>query len=179
MFPILVLFLLILGIFLLILSESFFNGVFYFMKKWPFDKYNIGFMEKNMSYLVGYGLTVSLICNYFLNGSYATGAYLLLSLWMIINTVIYSPPLVQFKSIDDVIKIFTSENSRNGLKNAYNYHRNKIRKDPVYREYIVKKIYMVYPALKITSLLNKKLSIWIEKINIMSHKTDESEKSNS
>jgi hypothetical protein len=78
------------------------------MKTWPFDKFNIGFMEKNMSYMIGYGFTVSLVCNYLLTGSYATGAYLLLSLWMIINTIIYSPPLVEFKSIDDVFKVFAS-----------------------------------------------------------------------
>lgn len=93
--------------FLLILSESFFNGVFYFMKTWPFDKYNIGFMEKNLSYMIGYGLVVSLICNYLLAGSLATGAYLVLSLWMLINSIMYSPPLVEFKSISDIIEIFT------------------------------------------------------------------------
>lgn len=151
------------GTFLLILSESFFNGVFYFMKTWPFDKYNIGFMEKNMSYMIGYGLFVSLVCNYFLAGSLATGAYLVLSLWMLINSIMYSPPMIEFKSIDDIIKIFASETSRNKLKNAYNHHRLKIRKDPVYREYIIRKIFVVYPALKITSMLNKKISIWIEK----------------
>lgn len=64
------------------------------MKTWPFDKYNIGFMEKNISYMIGYGLTVSFVCNYCLSGSYATGAYLIMSLWMLINSVIYSPPIV-------------------------------------------------------------------------------------
>jgi len=39
----------------------------------------------------------------------------------------------------------------------------KTRKDPVYREYIIRKIFVVYPALKITSILNKKFSIWMEK----------------
>lgn len=98
----------ILGMLLLILSESFFNGVFYFMKTWPFDKYNIGFMEKNKSYMMGYGFVVSLACNYLFTASYATGAYLLFSLWMIINTVVYSPPIVEFKSIKDIKKIFTN-----------------------------------------------------------------------
>jgi len=95
------------GKFLFILSESFFNGVFYFMKTWPFDKYNIGFMEKNMSYMIGYGLTVSFVCNYVLSGSFSTGAYLIMSLWMLINSVIYSPPLVEFHSVDDVVKYFS------------------------------------------------------------------------
>lgn len=135
---------------MLILSESFFNGVFYFMKTWPFDKYNIGFMEKNMSYMVGYGFTVSVVCNYFLSGSMATGAYLVLSLWMLINSVIYSPPLIQFNSFDDILKILANQNERNILKNAYNQHRLKMRKDAVYREYIIRKIFVVYPALKIT-----------------------------
>lgn len=69
------------------------------MKTWPFDKYNIGFMERNMSYMVGYGFTVSVVCNLVLAGSYATGAYLILSLWMLINSVIYSPPEVKFTSL--------------------------------------------------------------------------------
>ena len=142
------------------------------MKTWPFDKYNIGFMEKNMSYMIGYGLIVSLICNYFLAGPLATGAYLVLSLWMLINSIMYSPPLVEFKSIEDIIEIFTNESSRNKLKNAYNYHRLKIRKDPVYREYIIRKIFVVYPALKITSMLNKKISVWIEKSSGMTGKND-------
>lgn len=111
--------------------------------------------------MIGYGLFVSLICNYFLAGSLATGAYLVLSLWMLINSIMYSPPLVEFKSMEDIIQIFSSESSRNKLKNAYNYHRLKIRKDPVYREYIIRKIFVVYPALKITSMLNKKISVWI------------------
>lgn len=64
------------------------------MKTWPFDKYNIGFMEKNMAYMLGYGFTVSVVCNYFLSGSLSTGAYLIISLWMLINSVVYSPPLV-------------------------------------------------------------------------------------
>lgn len=80
------------------------------MKTWPFDKYNIGFMEKNMSYMVGYGFTVSVVCNLVLTGSYATGSYLILSLWMLINSVIYSPPEVRFQSVDDIVRVVTKEN---------------------------------------------------------------------
>lgn len=57
---------------------------------------------------MGYGFVVSVACNYVFTGSYATGAYLLLSLWMIINTVVYSPPIIEFNSIEDVKKIFTN-----------------------------------------------------------------------
>jgi len=32
------------GILCLIASESFFNGAFYFLKIWPYDKYNIGYI---------------------------------------------------------------------------------------------------------------------------------------
>lgn len=81
-----------------------------------------------MSYMIGYGLTVSVVCNLVLSGSYATGAYLILSLWMLINSVIYSPPEAHFKSIEDVLRVFAKESERNRLKNAYNIHRSKLRK---------------------------------------------------
>jgi len=47
-----------------------------------------------MSYMIGYGFCVSVFCNYFLSGSFSTGAYLIMSLWMLINSVTYSPPIV-------------------------------------------------------------------------------------
>jgi hypothetical protein len=90
------------------------------MKTWPFDKYNIGFMEKNIAYMIGYGFTVSLICNYVLSGPFSTGAYLIMSLWMLINSVVYSPPLVQFESKEDILRIFANSAERKQLKNAYN-----------------------------------------------------------
>jgi hypothetical protein len=103
------------------------------MKTWPFDKFNIGFMEKNMAYMIGYGFTVSVVCNYVLSGSLSTGAYLIMSLWMLINSVVYSPPLVQFNSKDDIVRVCTNSAERKQLKNAYNEHRRNIRKEPKYR----------------------------------------------
>ena len=138
------------------------------MKTWPFDKYNIGFMEKNMSYMIGYGFTVSVVCNYFLSGPFSTGAYLIMSLWMLINSVLYSPAVVEFKTKDDIVKLLTKEGERKLLQNAYNEHRRNIRKDPKYRDEIAKNIFVVYPALKITSLLNLQVSKWINNINPLS-----------
>ena len=34
------------GMFTVIMSEAFFNGVFYFLSTWPYDKYNAAFVEK-------------------------------------------------------------------------------------------------------------------------------------
>ena len=82
----------ILGPVLLLLSESFFNSAFYFLKLWPYDKYNIGFMERYWAYMLGYGFFVSLVCNFILGGSLARGAYFLISLWMIINCILHGPP---------------------------------------------------------------------------------------
>lgn len=76
----------------LVLSESFFNSAFYFLKKWPYDRYNIGFIEKNLPYMLGYGFFVSVVCNVILSGSMARGVYFIMSEWMIINCIIYSPP---------------------------------------------------------------------------------------
>jgi hypothetical protein len=33
-----------LGTILLLISESFFNAAFYFLKKWPYDRCNVGFL---------------------------------------------------------------------------------------------------------------------------------------
>lgn len=42
--------------------------------------------------MLGYGFIVSIICNLFLSGVYSTAAYLIISLWMLINSIVYSPP---------------------------------------------------------------------------------------
>ena len=76
----------------IIISESFFNSAFYFLKKWPYDRYNVAFLEHNLPYMLGYGLFVSIVCNWILIGTWARGAYFLISQWMMINCVIFSPP---------------------------------------------------------------------------------------
>lgn len=79
--------------------------------------------------MLGYGFFISFICNFLLSGVFATAAYLLISLWMLINTIIYSPPVVQFNSMADVINIFKETKKRKTYKNDYNQHRQKIRDD--------------------------------------------------
>lgn len=34
----------LIGTLILLISESFFNSIFYFLKKWPYDRFNIGFI---------------------------------------------------------------------------------------------------------------------------------------
>lgn len=34
----------VIGSVLLVISESFFSAAFYFLEKWPYDRYNIGFI---------------------------------------------------------------------------------------------------------------------------------------
>lgn len=53
-------------------------------------------MEKNLAYMLGYGLFVSVVCNFLLPPSLARPAYFLLSQWMIINAVLHSPPSTAF-----------------------------------------------------------------------------------
>ena len=84
------------GTLCLLISESFFNSAFYFLKKWPYDRYNIGFIERNLPYMLGYGFFVSLVCNVMLSGDLARGAYFLISQWMIINCLLYGPPEKEF-----------------------------------------------------------------------------------
>ena len=82
----------------LVLMDSFFNTAFYFFRKWPYDKYNVAFLEKNLSYCIGYGLPVSFIVTMVLPSSMATGTYLLISQYMIINAMAHSPPHAIFTS---------------------------------------------------------------------------------
>ena len=77
---------------MLLVSESFFNSIFYFLKKYPYDRYNIGFIEKNAAYMFGYGFFVSFVCNVCLTGDFSRAAYFVISQWMIINCILHSPP---------------------------------------------------------------------------------------
>lgn len=80
------------GTTILMISESFFNSAFYFLKKWPYDRFNVAFMEKNIAYMLGYGFFISFVCNVCLSGDFSRGAYFVLSQWMIINCLLFSPP---------------------------------------------------------------------------------------
>ena len=82
----------------LVLMDSFFNTAFYFFRKWPYDKYNVAFLEKNLPYCIGYGFPVSFMVTILLPSSMATGGYLLISQYMIINALTHSPPQVLFTS---------------------------------------------------------------------------------
>lgn len=79
------------GMFTVIVSEAFFNAAFFFLSTWPYDRYNAAFLEKEKYYLLGFGMFVSIICNYFLSGFASLGVCLIISLWMLMNSVIYSP----------------------------------------------------------------------------------------
>lgn len=89
----------------LILSEGFFNGIFYFIRKWPYDDFNIGFFEKKWAYLTGYGLSVSILCNYVFQDSplLSNGAYFLFSPSLIINMILSSPPDLHITSFSDMM----------------------------------------------------------------------------
>lgn len=77
--------------------------------------------------MLGYGFVVSFICNLLLSGIYSTAAYLIISLWMLINTIVYSPPEVDFRSFKDIIDVLKNYRKRKTYKNAYNIHRAKLR----------------------------------------------------
>lgn len=79
---------------LLVIMDSFFNTAFYFFRKWPYDKYNVAFLEKFMPYCLGYGAFVSIFANVILPPSMSIGGYLLISQWMIINALYHTPPQV-------------------------------------------------------------------------------------
>ena len=111
----------------LIISESYFNGIFFFLRKWPYDEFNVGFIERKWAYLTGYGLFISIVCNYLLAGNplVSNGGYLLLSVWMIVNMAVSSPPDLEIKSLEDVAKALVSK--RRELNNSYNAHRDKLQ----------------------------------------------------
>jgi hypothetical protein len=83
--------------------------------------------------MLGYGFFVSFVCNVCLSGDLSRGAYFVISQWMIINCLLYSPPEVEVKSFTEAFKYISSAEERSKLPNAYNIHRKKIRTDKVYR----------------------------------------------
>lgn len=85
---------------LLVVMDSFFNAAFYYFRKWPYDRYNVAFLEKQMAYSLGYGFFVSLVSNVLLPSTMSIGGYLLISQWMIINAICHSPPAVEFNSFE-------------------------------------------------------------------------------
>jgi hypothetical protein len=74
------------------IMDCFFNTAFYYFRKWPYDKYNVAFLEAHMSYAMGYGAFVSVVTNIMLPTSMSIGGYLLISQWMIINAFCHTPP---------------------------------------------------------------------------------------
>jgi len=80
--------------FILVIMDSFFNTAFYYFRKWPYDKYNVAFLEKHLAYSLGYGFFVSLFANVILPSTMSIGGYLLLSQIMIINAFCHTPPEV-------------------------------------------------------------------------------------
>lgn len=112
---------------ILTITDSFFNAAFYFFRKWPYDKFNLAFMEKNMAYMLGYGFFVSFITNLPLPPSLSIGCYLILGQWMIINAILTSPPEIEFTSWGQIYRAVTNYDERRKLINGYNIHRRKLR----------------------------------------------------
>lgn len=108
--------------------------------------------------MLGYGFFVSFICNVCLSGDLSRGAYFIISQWMIINCLLYSPPEKNFTNFSEVWKYVTSSELRSKLPNSYNIHRQKIRKDKQYRGSLIKDVIILRPALKITEWLNTTLN---------------------
>jgi len=112
--------------------DCFFNTAFYYFRKWPYDKYNVAFLESHMSYALGYGAFVSVVTNIILPTSMSIGGYLLISQWMIINALCHTPPIVEFNSFADIIRMLNPE-ERKKLPSAYNVHRKKLKENKEYR----------------------------------------------
>jgi hypothetical protein len=112
------------------LLDSFFNTAFYYFRKWPYDKYNVAFLEANMSYAMGYGAFVSIVTDVLLPSPFSIGGYLLLSQMMIINAMCHTPPTIEFNSFGDIFKALKD---RKKLGSAYNVHRLKLRESKEYR----------------------------------------------
>lgn len=88
--------------------------------------------------MLGYGFTVSFVTNILFTGDIARGLYLLISQWMIINTVLHSPPdlptINTEKGIESLKSVLMMRTERSSLSNGYNEHRMRIRSDKQYRE---------------------------------------------
>lgn len=112
--------------------DSFFNTAFYYFRKWPYDKYNVAFLEKNLAYCLGYGSFVSVVTNVMLPPSMSIGGYLLISQWMIINALYHTPPQKEFNSFAEIYQVLSSREERRRLPSAYNIHRNRLNNERGY-----------------------------------------------
>lgn len=80
--------------------------------------------------MLGYGFVVSFICNWCLDGLYSIAGFFIISLWMMINCQLYSPPPMEsLKEFSEVWWCMTEQEKRARLPNAFNLHREKLRKD--------------------------------------------------
>ena len=113
----------------LVIMDSFFNTAFYFFRKWPYDQYNVAFLEKFMPYCLGYGAFVSIVANVVLPPSMSIGGYLLISQWMIINALYHTPPQIEFHSFREILDVLYSREKRRRLPSAYNIHRTRLNQD--------------------------------------------------
>lgn len=138
----------------LAIMDCFFNTAFYYFSKWPYDKYNVAFLEANMSYAIGFGAFVSILTDALLPSSVSVGAYLLLSQWMIINALCFSPPEVEFHSLADLTKVFKGE-ERKKMASAYNIHRQRLRESKEYRKDIMKNCVFMTPFFRLTAKINE------------------------
>jgi hypothetical protein len=116
----------------LVITDCFFNSCFYYFRKWPYDKYNVAYLERNLPYCMGYGLFVSLVANIILPSTMAIGGFLLISQIMIINAICHAPIEMEFHSFSEIFNVVFHRSVRMGLANAYNNHRRQLR-DRTYR----------------------------------------------
>lgn len=138
---------------LLVIMDSFFNACFYYFRKWPYDNFNVAFLEKHMSYCLGYGFFVSVVTNVMLPPSMSIGGYLLISQWMIINALYHTPPHKEFSSFDDIRKVLFNREERRKLPSAYNIHRENL-KERAYRKKIMKDCVFMKSFFGLTERIN-------------------------
>ena len=85
--------------------------------------------------MLGYGFFVSFICNVCLSGNLALAVFFLISLWMMINCQLYTPPPSNyFQSFSQVWECVKSPEKRARIPNSFNIHREKLRKDKTHRK---------------------------------------------
>jgi hypothetical protein len=72
--------------------NSFFNSTFYFFRRWHYDRYNVAFLAHHLFYNVGFGMFVTVVSDLLLPKTLSTGAYMMISQFMIINALLHSPP---------------------------------------------------------------------------------------
>lgn len=66
-------------------------------------------------YMLGYGFMVSIVTNFFFTGSLSVGLYFMISQWMIINTVLFSPPDLNEGTNDRIIDLMLRRKQRSEL----------------------------------------------------------------